>query len=190
MTVFLHILIDVALIIRVLLRPHRNPASRVAWIVVILALPFIGVVAYLLLGETNIGRKRVERMTKIMSALPDVADIPGWDAEGIKSELHPRQQALFRVGESISGYSPVAGNQARLMADSNVAIDTMVADIDSAVDHVHLLFYIWMPDNNGTKMADALMRAVAAPGAARAGGFGAGDRQRPNCPLFGRSGDL
>lgn len=46
------------------------------------------------------------------------------------------------------------------MADSNVAIDTMVADIDAATDHVHLLFYNWMRDNNGTKMAGALKRAV------------------------------
>jgi hypothetical protein len=36
----------------------------------------------------------------------------------------------------------------------------MVADIDAATDHVHLLFYIWLPDNNGCKIADALMRAA------------------------------
>jgi cardiolipin synthase len=44
----LHILIQVALIIRVLLRPHRQPASRIAWIVVILALPVLGMLAYIL----------------------------------------------------------------------------------------------------------------------------------------------
>lgn len=161
MLVFLHILIQVALIIRVLLRPHRDPASRVAWIVVILALPVIGILAYLLLGETNIGRKRVERMKKIMAAMPGVEEIPGWNAKEVTPELHERHKSLFRVGKSISGYEPVGGNQAKLMADSNVAIDTMVADIDAATDHVHLLFYIWMPDNNGTKMAQALKRAVA-----------------------------
>ena len=59
MLVFLHLAIQALLIIRVLLRPHRDPASRVAWIVVLLALPVIGIIAYLLLGETNIGRKRV-----------------------------------------------------------------------------------------------------------------------------------
>jgi len=62
MLLFLHILIMIAVIVRVLLRPHRTPASRVAWIVVILALPVVGVIAYLLLGETNVGRKLVERI--------------------------------------------------------------------------------------------------------------------------------
>ena len=55
-TVFLilHILIQIMLIVRVLLRPHREPAARIAWILVIIAFPVVGLLAYLLLGETNI----------------------------------------------------------------------------------------------------------------------------------------
>jgi cardiolipin synthase len=157
----LHILVQIILIIRVLLRRHRDPTSRLAWIVVILALPVVGILTYLLLGETNIGRKRVERMKKIMAGMPGVEAIPGWEADEVSPTLDDDQRALFRVGKSISGYEAVGGNQARLMADSNGAIDTMIEDIDAATDHVHLLFYIWMPDNNGRKMAEALKRAVA-----------------------------
>ena len=160
MFLFLHLLLQAALIIRVLLRPHRTPASRVAWIVVILALPVVGILAYLLLGETNIGRKLAERMRTVIDSMPAMHEIPGWDGKQVAPQLHERHEALFRVGKSISGFDPVGGNQATLMADSNAAIDTMVADIDAATDHVHLLFYIWMPDNNGAKMAQALKRAV------------------------------
>ena len=39
MFVILHALIQIALIIRVLLRPHREPASRIAKVVVIIAIP-------------------------------------------------------------------------------------------------------------------------------------------------------
>ena len=37
----------------------------------------------------------------------------------------------------------------------------MVADIDAARDHVHLTFYIWLPDTNGLKVVEALKRAAA-----------------------------
>ena len=47
-TVALHVLVELALIVRVLLRPHRQPASRIAWIVVIAVLPVFGILAYLL----------------------------------------------------------------------------------------------------------------------------------------------
>jgi cardiolipin synthase len=36
----------------------------------------------------------------------------------------------------------------------------MVADIDAANDHVHLLFYIWLTDTNGCKIVEALKRAA------------------------------
>ena len=45
----------------VLLRRGRPPAVRLAWIVLIIALPFIGSISYLLLGTTRLGRKRIRR---------------------------------------------------------------------------------------------------------------------------------
>lgn len=161
MLIMLSLLVQVAFIARVLLRPLRDPSSRVAWVLVILALPFVGALAYLLLGETNIGRKRVAHMQKVIRDLPDISTVPGYDAPAVHPDIHPRHSALFKVGHSINGLDPVGGNHADLMDDSNAAIDAMVADIDKATDHVHLIFYIWMPDNNGKKMAEALKRAVA-----------------------------
>src|SRR5207248_4864045 len=58
-----------AVIARVILRPHREPASRVAWIVVMIVLPVIGILTYILLGETSIGRRRVSRLRKQHSVL-------------------------------------------------------------------------------------------------------------------------
>jgi cardiolipin synthase A/B len=47
-----------------------------------------------------------------------------------------------------------------LMKDSNSTIDSMIADIDAAKAHVHLIFYIWLEDNNGRKMIEAIERAA------------------------------
>ena len=70
-----------------------------------------------------------------------------------------------------------AGNSARLAADSNAAIDAMVADIDGACETVHGCFYIWLADNNGLKIKDALhsRRSARRAGAAasRRAGFAA-----------------
>ena len=54
----------------------------------------------------------------------------------------------------------VAGNTGQLFSNSNESIDSIIRDIDSAREHVHLLFYIWLPDNNRSKMADAVIRAT------------------------------
>ena len=157
----LHILIQIACILRVLLRPHRDPASRIAWIVVIIALPMLGIIAYLLLGETNIGRHRVERMREVLSWLPDVTDAAGADATNLQVDVPHRYAHLFQAGKTVNGFDPVGGNRAHLMLDSNATIASITADIDAAKDHVHLTFYIWLPDNNGRKVVEALKRAAA-----------------------------
>jgi cardiolipin synthase len=90
-----------------------------------------------------------------------VGDAPGADAADLQVDVPQRHAHLFQVGKTVNGFDPVGGNRAQLMQDSNAAIDSMVADIDAAQDHVHLLFYIWLPDNNGCKVVEALQRAAA-----------------------------
>lgn len=164
----LHVLAVGAVLVRVLLRPHRDPAARLAWCVVVLALPAVGVIGYLLLGETNIGRSRVARMREVLAALPDPAEAPGMHAPALAPAVPERHEPLFRVGQSISGHAPIGGNRAALMADSNATIAALVADIDAAREHAHVLFYIWLPDNNGRAVAEALCRAARRGVAARA----------------------
>src|SRR5438067_12454041 len=169
-------LVHVAVIARVILRPHREPASRIAWIVMIIALPVVGMVSYLLLGETNIGRRRVRRMREMLAGMPSVADAPGTDAPALQAEIPERYCHLFRVGRSVNGFEPVGGNRGRLLPDSNASIESLVSDIDAAKDHVHLIFYIWLPDNNGLKVVGALKRAAARKVTCRVMADGLGSR--------------
>lgn len=156
----LHVVVQGVLIVRALLRPHREPASRIAWVAVIASLPLLGILGYVLFGEVDIGRRRVARLRQVLATLPALT--PGESAAPTGSAQIPaRHEHLFRVGQSISGFPPVGGNSARLCADSDATIDSIVQDIEGARDTVHLLFYIWLPDGNGCKVAAALIRAAA-----------------------------
>ena len=151
---------------RAITRPNRAPASRVAWVAVITFLPLLGVIAYLLLGETSIGRIRIKRLREAEARMPQPADA-GVPTDAVDARLKP----LFDQAESINGFKPVAGNRIVLlgdpsappeqpMADSNAAIDTLVADIEQAREHVHVGFYIWLDDRNGGRVVDAVCAAA------------------------------
>lgn len=172
----LYLLVHLAFIARAILRTHREPASRVAWVVVMIMLPVAGILAYILLGETNIGRHRAARLREVLTQLPSPGEAPGINTEHAQPVIPDRYGPLFRAGHSVNGFEPVGGNRARLMADSNTAIESMVADIDAAQHHVHLAFYIWLPDNNGLKVVEALKRAAARKVACRAMADGLGSR--------------
>ena len=117
--VLVPLLVWLAVMARAVLRPHREPASRVAWVAVIAALPGLGILIYLLLGETSIGRKRVARTREVLASLPpDVP--PSFDNDPRNQPSIPARYApLFRLGESVNGFRPAGGNTAKLMTDSN-----------------------------------------------------------------------
>lgn len=157
-------LVHVALVLfcglHILLRRHRQPESRVAWLAVLAAVPYFGALAYLLLGTTNIGRARIARLKDSAKLLPQPCLAAGSDAPNCAPGPIDDYSALFRVGQSISGYAPIGGNRAALTADSDAMIASLVQDIDAAKQTVHLLFYIWLGDHNGSKVAEALERAA------------------------------
>ena len=159
--VIIGVLIHLLLIVRILTRPNRSAISRTAWIVVVLALPILGVLAYILFGEVNIGRGRVRKLRKILEDMPVLPASAVGDEPHLAVNIPEKYSSLFAVGKSINGFDPVGGNRAELPADSNAVIDRMVADIDAAKEHVHLSFYIWLPDNNGCKVVEALKRAAS-----------------------------
>jgi cardiolipin synthase len=156
----IHFIIEVLLILRVMLRKNRQPASRIAWVAVIAAVPIFGMLAYLLFGEVNIGRKRVSRYQQVIDRLRTFQKSQPSLENVAQANVPAEYEHLFQLGRSVSRMPAVGGNRGRLMADSNATIESMVADIDAAVDHVHVLFYIWLPDGNGLKMVDALKRAA------------------------------
>ena len=147
---------DVATAARALLRPHREPASRLAWIIAVFALPIMGVILYLLLGEARISAGRRKRGREINASLPR----PPGDYDCPHEMVGGAHWASFALARTVNRLDPTCTNSARLATDSNAAIDEMIADVDAAKENIHGCFYIWLTDNNGLKLKDAFVRAA------------------------------
>jgi cardiolipin synthase len=150
------ILAEIAVFVRVLLRPHREPASRLAWIIVVLAVPLVGIVAYLILGETRISGRRRERGRDVDAHLPR----PKGNHGCLTSLRGGPHEAPFELARTINHLDPTCRNSARVAADSNRAIVEIIADVDGARQHVHICTYIWLEDHNGLAVKDACIRAA------------------------------
>ncbi|WP_017934279.1 cardiolipin synthase [Nocardioides sp. Iso805N] len=156
--------IHLLVVVRAITRPNREPASRIAWVAVIMCLPVVGVVAYLFLGETSIGRERVERLRDAEKRLARPA--------GAAVDTSTRDPlGISELCTAINDFPPVGGNRIVLLGDpeapaaqptinSNLAIDALVEAIEDAREHVHLTFYIWLDDGNGGRVADAVAAAA------------------------------
>lgn len=159
-------LVHLAAMVRAITRSNRTPASRVAWVAVMALLPVVGVIAYLLLGETSIGRKRFRNLQRAWEQMSGPAD-----AGSMPAIIDEQARSLFDLASSVNRFQPVSGNRIRLigapaaaptapMDDSNAVMDALVEDIGNASEHIHISFYIWLDDRNGGKVADALAAAA------------------------------
>ena len=155
-------LLELAVIARILLRPHRDPASRIAWMVVVGVLPLFGMLAYLLLGEVNIGRRRVARLHAVLKRMPPIPCSPRRGRGGLcsrRSRASPASLSARPFDQRVP--SRRVATPRAFCRTPTPRSTRWSADIDAATDHVHVLFYIWLPDNNGRKVVEALKRAAA-----------------------------
>lgn len=74
--------------------------------------------------------------------------------------VDPEVQSLSDLAYRLTGWPATTGNQISFFSDPDLTIDRLVAEIDSAKDHVHLLYFIFRDDEVGRRVGQALTRAV------------------------------
>lgn len=155
-TVALTILvIHIAVVLRAMLLEGRDPMARTAWLLLLIALPVLGVILYLLFGEPWISSDFRDRSRRAYEDLlrfaPDGQDISAPSAANANA---------FNTCRGVSRWPATGGNVATVAANSDAAIDMIVADVDAAIRTVHLSIYIWLDDRNGGKVVAAVCRAA------------------------------
>ena len=148
-------IVHLVVIIRAMLLEGRDPSTRTAWLTLLVALPFVGVVLYLLFGEPWISTAFRERSRRAYEDL-----LPYAPRADPCIDLRAESATAFRTCEAVSRWPSTSGNTAIIADGSDAAIDMIVADIDEAVRTVHLSIYIWLTDTNGGKVAAAICRAA------------------------------
>lgn len=147
--------LQLGFIIRALLRSALSPVARLGWVMVISALPGVGIAAYLMFGEVRLHRAKRQRLAEVRSQLSAVVEAGRSRAVTVHGPWHP----AFASGTATSAFLPLAGNRARLLPEGDAMIEDLLDAIAEAQDHVHVQFYIWLPDHTGTRVARALIAA-------------------------------
>ena len=79
----------------------------------------------------------------------------------VEPDLPAALQFIPDLAHRLGDFETLAGNRVELLPDYTGTIDRIIGDIDAAQQHVHLLFYIFLADQTGNRVAEALGRASA-----------------------------
>ncbi|MHC5025085.1 MAG: cardiolipin synthase [Planctomycetota bacterium] len=155
------LLLRLSLVAVMLIRGRGKPSSRLTWIVVIMAVPLIGMVLYLMVGEVRLGTRRAARHRALVERLDRISPAPETWRPVPPPVIPANYRQIAFLARAVGGLDPLGGNDLRLLSDTSEFIASLVEDIDAATDHCHLLYYIYLDDGNGRTVADALTRAAA-----------------------------
>ena len=152
--------IRIGLSVRVIMRKRPYGVS-LAWLVVILVVPFMGGIFYLLFGENRLPERRTERAKasyntylRWQKTLQNRAPV-SW------SDINPECIPLHRQAETLVGIPAMAGNDLTLITCPEQILGSITEAILNSTTTCHLQFYIWEEGGRVDKVIDALMQAAA-----------------------------
>ena len=140
----------------VVLLDNRQPYKTIAWVVVLVLLPFVGLVFFYFFGqnirkERYINRRNFRLLTeKMLAEHPDAH----------RDDFPPKYVPLISLFERKHLSVATPGNEVCLLRSGREFMQALLQDIGSAVHHIHVETYIIEDDTAGRLLRDALTDAV------------------------------
>jgi cardiolipin synthase len=145
------------------LMTKSEASSAIAWILLIFFVPLFGIMLFYLFGNQHVNRP-LERKRRHKLQYERPANPPDYDSSArLLRPAGAREGHLEGLGDSIArlayrlgGYHVTEGNQIDFYTDGVPAFEAMIEAIRGAKHHVHLLFFIFQPDNLGRQFLELL----------------------------------
>lgn len=159
------LVINTISIIAVVFFERKNPASSLAWILLLTFLPVWGFIFYLFLGSGFRFRKR-KKFARKSEADEDYEDALLVELRAQNQELFlsdpSRKVTLLEYLENEGDGCYTDDNAIEVFTDGNEMFPRLLADIRAAKKHIHLLFYIFKDDGIGDEIIQALRERARA----------------------------
>ena len=155
----MHLLLVIVVVLRVVSR-RLYPGTSLAWLLLVVTVPYVGLALYVLIGERPLGRRRVRRMLQMREPLARwLTGLPG-ECRADAGQMPVGQGLLARLADASTGFPPLGGADVRLIDDAAEILGAVAHDIDAATRSCDMTFYIWSEGGQADEVALALERAA------------------------------
>ncbi|MCD8030808.1 MAG: cardiolipin synthase [Bacteroides sp.] len=137
----------------VVILDNRNPVKTMAWILVLMFLPIVGLIFYFFFGRSQRRVRLIEKksygsllkkpLAEYMSQ--DICTLPG-DYDRLIHFFRQTNQAF-----------PFEGNRVEIYTNGYTKLQSLLREIRKARTHIHLQYYIFEDDAVGRIVKDALL---------------------------------
>ena len=157
------LIMNITTIIAILVE-NGKPEKTIAWVLVILFLPMIGIVLYYLFGQkfkkdkyfNALDQKHQYQLKQNWIALQPFINDQIELTASYNDQLNDAFEYLVHTKNSI----PTSNNSVDLLINGESKFEKLLFDISHAKHHIHLEYYIFEEDSIGKKLLNLLVKKV------------------------------
>ena len=134
------------------LMDNRQPAKTMAWVMVLIFIPVVGIVLYFFFGQNTRKEKFISRQSMDQLTKRSMLEF----AEQQNLVLPDEHSVLINLFKTQNWALPFKNNTTDILTDGTDFFISLLRDIGQATHHIHLETYIICDDPLGHLLADAL----------------------------------
>ena len=139
----------------------RRPVGVVlAWFLIVVLVPLLGIGLYILIGERPVGRKLTRKIIRMDKEYAAITENMRQRYQADKQLLPIEGRALSLLAEPNNGSPVIAGNKIELFTSSLKILQLFIDEINQAKKTLHLEFYIWALGGDADRVGEALIAAA------------------------------
>jgi cardiolipin synthase len=142
----------------------RRPSSALAWILLVLLVPLLGVLLFAVIGSPKLPRGRRAKQRSMTARIHErAATVESLELQALDDgDLEPPWLAqITRLNRNLGAMPLLPGNDARLLPHAVDHVPALVEAIAGARRYLHVEFYILSLDRTTKPVFDAMADAVA-----------------------------
>ena len=147
-----YVAIDIIVMLKVVM-DNRQPSKTMAWLLVLWAVPFVGILLYFFFGQNT----RKERLIseRSLSQLTKRSMFEYIEQKNLR--LPESHRPLMMLFKNQSMALPFKDNEVTIYTSGYEFFPSLLRDISRAQKHIHIDLYIFEDDELGNLIADALI---------------------------------
>jgi cardiolipin synthase len=146
---------------------NRKPSSATAWLMLILLLPFFGLLVFILLGSPKLNksrRKTQKDMDKIIDRILNSDETKKHFNSFVAKNISQDSEPFVKLNKNLGGFPVFDGNDITLLSDYDGAINKIAEKIKLSKYFVHIEYFIITMDDTTEilfqEMENAINRGV------------------------------
>ena len=146
-------ILTVLTVIVLVLSENRNPVKSMAWVLVLVLLPVLGLVIYLIFGRSLKGMSLISRSH--LRELRRLNDFPNDNDH--EEDLSDDTHQIISLVNKLAGPHLFVGNDIEVFTTGQDKFDALKRDILAAQDYIHVQYFILENDKTGSELIQLLI---------------------------------